>query len=102
MGFFQQLFGGPSNELKQLLSEGAVILDVRTPEEYNAGHINGSRNIPLDTLPTRLNEIRQLKKPVITVCQSGMRSSTARSFLKTQGIQVTNGGSWSSVKKLVH
>ena len=102
MGFFQNLFGNGSAELRQLLSQGAVILDVRTPEEYKSGHIAGSRNIPLDTLPARISEIRQIKKPLVTVCQSGMRSSTARSFLESQGIPATNGGSWSSVNRMLN
>jgi rhodanese-related sulfurtransferase len=99
MGFLKNLFGKPT-DLRQLLDEGAVIIDVRSPLEFNNGHIKGSKNIPLDTLQRRLDEIVKFNKPLITVCQSGMRSSTAKSFLEGKGLRVVNGGSWSALNKI--
>lgn len=101
MPFLQNLFGNKTSELKQFLNEGAVIIDVRTPYEYNSGHIKGSRNMPLDILQSRWQELRQLNKPVITVCHSGMRSSSAKSFLEAKGLKVINGGSWAALNKIV-
>ncbi len=46
MGFLDKLFGGPKVDLKELVKQGAVIVDVRTPAEYQGGHIKGSINIP--------------------------------------------------------
>ena len=100
MGILNSLFKMP-NSVRQLLNEGAVIVDVRTPQEYNAGHIKGSKNIPLDSLKNRWSEVEKMKKPVITVCQSGMRSGTAKSFLESKGLRVANGGSWSGLNRLL-
>ena len=100
MGILNSLFKMP-NSVRQLLNEGAIIVDVRTPQEYNAGHIKGSKNIPLDSLKNRWSEVEKMKKPVITVCQSGMRSGTAKSFLESKGLRVANGGSWSGLNKLL-
>lgn len=99
MGFFSNLFGVP-DAVRQRLAEGAVIIDVRTPQEFSGGHIKGSKNVPLDTLPSRLSEIKRLNKPVITVCRSGVRSSSACSFLTSQGIEAVDGGAWTHVNKL--
>ena len=99
MSFLKNLFGKSPN-LQQFLDEGAVIIDVRTPQEFAGGHIKGSKNIPLDSLQKRFVEIRIMNKPVITVCKSGMRSSTAKSFLQGKGLKVINGGSWAGLNKL--
>jgi phage shock protein E len=101
MGILRNLFKSTSNEIRTFISDGAVIIDVRTPNEYIAGHIKGSKNIPLSMLNNRVEEIRQLNKPVITVCQSGMRSNTARSFLEGKGIRAINGGSWTSLNNIL-
>lgn len=54
MGFLSKLFGfGPKVDLGQLINDGAVILDVRTPGEYAGGHIKGSINIPVDQLKSK-------------------------------------------------
>jgi phage shock protein E len=100
MNFLRNIFGKQA-ELKKLLNSGAVIIDVRSPQEFSGGHVKGSKNIPLDTLQNRLEEIKKLEKPVITVCQSGMRSSTAKSFLQSKGLTAMNGGSWSGLEKIV-
>ena len=71
-----------------------TILDVRTMAEYIGGHISKSINIPLQNISERLDEIRQLPKPLVICCASGMRSNKAVSFLKSQGIECENGGGW--------
>jgi phage shock protein E len=98
MGLLSMLgLGGKSENIKDFIDKGAVIIDVRTPAEYQSGHIKGSKNIPLNTISTKINEIVKLNKPVIACCASGMRSAQATSILKSNGIDAINGGGWSSL-----
>ncbi|HSD85001.1 MAG TPA: rhodanese-like domain-containing protein, partial [Anaerolineae bacterium] len=70
--------------------DGAFILDVRTPDEWNTVHIPGATLIPLDQLGSRLNEVPQ-DKEVVVVCHSGNRSKQGRDILKNAGFsQVTS------------
>lgn len=61
-----------------------VILDVREPYEYEAGHIPGVKLIPLGELPNRLAEVPK-DRPVIVTCRTGNRSAQAVNFLRQQG-----------------
>ena len=63
---------------------GAVLLDVRTPEEYAAGHIPGSRNVPLDDLP-RSELPEDPATPLFVCCLSGARSRQAALLLRQAG-----------------
>ncbi|MBI5371865.1 MAG: rhodanese-like domain-containing protein [Sphingobacteriales bacterium] len=98
LSFLQKLFGGTPVDYKELIHNGAVIVDVRTPGEFKSGHINGSKNYPLDTIRGKVNDLKKLNKPVITVCLSGGRSSMAKNILKAAGIEVYNGGPWTSLR----
>lgn len=100
MGIFSKLFGAaPKVDLGQLIKDGAIILDVRTPGEYAGGHIRGSVNIPVDQLKNKISSLKK-DRAIITCCASGMRSGTARGILKANGFsEVHNGGSWTSLKK---
>jgi phage shock protein E len=65
-----------------------VLLDVRTPDEFAAGHIPGAINIPHDQLPNRLAEIAGAKnKDVVVYCRTGRRSAIAQETLTTQGFK---------------
>lgn len=82
-----------------LISDGATIIDVRTPAEYAGGHIKGSVNIPLNTLNTRMRELNN-ERPIITCCATGMRSATAKAMLKAHGFtNVHNAGGWFALRK---
>jgi hypothetical protein len=96
----KQLFGfGPKVDYAELVKQGAVILDVRTKGEYSGGHIKGSVNIPLDALNSNLSKLKDKNKPIITCCASGMRSASAKGFLKSNGYaNVHNGGGWMSLQ----
>lgn len=96
----KELLGfGPPVDYGQLIKDGAQIIDVRTPAEFQSGHIRGSINIPLNTLESKLSKIKK-DKPVITCCASGMRSASAKSILKSRGYnEVYNGGGWSSLQR---
>jgi rhodanese-related sulfurtransferase len=97
---FKQLLGfGPKVDLKELMTQGAVIIDVRSKAEFAGGHVKGSINIPLDQLNGNLKKIKSKDTPIITCCASGMRSSSAKGVLKSAGYtNVHNGGSWYSVE----
>lgn len=71
-----------------------TIIDVRTVAEYAGGNVEGSINIPLQELPGHLEEIRKMAQPIILCCASGMRSGQATTYLKNNGIDCKNGGSW--------
>lgn len=90
--------GSKSEGIQVFVNKAAVIIDVRTVGEFRDGHIKGSKNIPLDTINNKLNEIKKLDKPVIVCCRSGMRSAQAVSILKSVGIEVINGGGWQSLE----
>lgn len=100
MGLFSA-FGFGKNDVKEYIENGAIILDVRTKEEYRGGAVNGSWNIPLQTLGNNVEKIRKEGKPVVTCCRSGMRSAQAQNLLKRHGIDVINGGPWQSVAKAI-
>jgi len=88
--------GQPKSELKELLANGALLLDVRTRGEFASGHANGSKNIPLDELSGSLKQLNK-EQHIIVVCASGMRSSQAVSFMKQKGFtNCYNGGSWTN------
>lgn len=97
--FIKNLLGlTPPPDYKELMANGAQIVDVRTKNEYGYGHIKGSLNIPLNNLSSNLGKLKK-DKPVITCCASGMRSASARSILKQNGFkEVYNGGGWSSLQ----
>lgn len=98
----KNIFGiGPKVDLKELMKNGAQIIDVRTRDEFQGGHIRGSVNIPLQNLSDNLSKIKK-GKPVITCCASGMRSASAKSILKSNGFtEVYNGGGWMSLQNRI-
>lgn len=85
--------------IKELIHNGSAVIDVRSCEEFSGGHANGSINIPLPELPSRLEEVRKLPQPVILCCASGNRSGQAEQFLHTVGINCINGGSWLNINQ---
>ncbi len=100
LGFIKKLFG-PSVDLAEKMKEGAIIVDVRSPGEYAGGHVKGSKNIPLGNIEAKLNTIKKWNKPVITCCASGMRSGSAASILKRNGVEAYNAGPWQKADRLV-
>jgi len=81
-------------DYKELLQNGAHVVDVRTPNEYKGGHIKDSRNIPLQNLSNSFKKLDN-NKPVIVCCASGARSGSAKRLLESNGFtSVYNGGGW--------
>lgn len=94
MGIFSFLFGAGTN-LKDVLRRGAVIIDVRTAQEFDMGKVPGSINIPVDRIASNAERIKGMNKPIIFVCQSGYRSRSAIQMMKARGLkEVYSGGNW--------
>lgn len=74
-----------------------TIIDVRTPGEFMGANVAGSINIPLNEIQQRVSEIKEMPQPIILCCASGARSGQATGFLKSNGINCINGGSWYDV-----
>lgn len=102
MSFFGNLFGGSqtSENLANIIKEGAFLVDVRSPGEFASGSAKGAVNIPLDVIAQNIKKFEG-KKNIVVFCRSGNRSSQAKSILERNGIQnVTNGGTWDTVAAL--
>jgi rhodanese-related sulfurtransferase len=100
---FKSLFGGgtDTNQLKEIIGNGAFLVDVRTPGEFASGHVKGSVNIPLDAIQNNLKAFKG-KDNIVVFCLSGGRSSQAKTILERNGIQnVINGGTWQQVRQLI-
>jgi rhodanese-related sulfurtransferase len=102
MSILQKFFGaGPKVDLKNIIDEGAFLVDVRSPGEFAEGHVKGSVNIPLDQITLSLPQFKN-KKNIIVFCRSGNRSSMAKTILEQNGItNIVNGGTWEDVNKFV-
>ncbi len=96
----KNIFGLRSKvDYKELIANGAIVLDVRSKGEFTSGHVSGSINIPVNELSNHLKKFKDKKKPIIAVCASGMRSASAKGILKAAGFEnVHNAGSWYSLK----
>lgn len=77
------------DELAVRLESGAVLFDVREPDEYTEAHVGGAVLVPLATVPDALDRFR-LDGPVHVICRSGARSARAVEFLLEQGVDAVN------------
>ena len=88
-------------DLKSIIAQGAMLVDVRNPDEYKSGHVKGSVNITLDQISQRLDRFKN-KNTIVVFCRSGARSKMAQSILKSNGVtNVINGGGWQEVNQFV-
>lgn len=83
--------------IKDLVNQGASVVDVRTPEEFMGGNVANSINVPLHEVPERVDYLKSLPQPLVLCCLSGGRSGQATAFLSAQGIDCVNGGGWMDV-----
>lgn len=84
--------------IKEYLEKGAIIIDVRTSEEYADGANTNSINIPLHLLEARMHELDK-NTPIVAVCRSGVRSGQATQFLHSHGFDIINGGPWQNANQ---
>lgn len=87
-------------DLKAIASNGALIIDVRTKEEYKNGHHPKATNIPLSELSGKISDLKAKQKTIIACCQSGSRSSMAVSLMRENGLDAYNAGSWRQIASL--
>jgi phage shock protein E len=100
MGIFDLFgFGNNKEKIVEKLNSGATIVDVRTVEEFRAGHIDGSINVPLHNLDKKLAQLKK-KGNIVTCCLSGGRSGQAADYLNANGVETINGGGWRSLQSV--
>lgn len=99
LNLLKRFFAPKGPSLAELLADGALVVDVRTPQEYRSGHVKGSRNIPLSSLSSKVASLKKQKMPIITCCASGMRSNKAAKVLRQAGLNAHNGGAWQTVER---
>lgn len=88
-----------NKNLEEIIAEGALVIDVRTPGEYKDGHIKGSLNIPMNDIKEAMSWLIK-DAPIIVCCASGSRSAEAKKILEANGYEkVYNGGSWNDLGK---
>lgn len=93
------LFKNKKGEIiKKYLKEGAQLVDVRSASEFNSGHIEGSNNIPFQSIDQKMDTLDK-SKPVIVYCAMGGRSNIATSKLKSNGFKVVNAMGIGTVRK---
>lgn len=80
-----------------LMERKARIIDVRTPHEFQGGHVMGSENFPLGEISARIEELKENSRPLVLCCASGTRSAMATQILTREGLECYNGGSWLDV-----
>lgn len=80
-----------------------TIIDVRTKEEFDSGHVEGAINIPIEQVVDQIDKIKKLAHPVVLCCASGSRSRQAHIYLSQHGVPNTyNGGSWLELHEIKH
>ncbi len=96
MSFLSRLLGGGAervspSEAWKLVEEGAFLLDVRSPAEFQSGFAPGAKLIPVGELAARIDELPR-DKVIVAYCRSGARSGSAVGSLKAAGFQAVNAG----------
>jgi phage shock protein E len=88
----------------EAIHNGALLVDVRTPNEYNSGHLEGAKLIPVDQVAARINEFGSDKdRQIVVYCRSGNRSGKAQGILQQHSFtNVINGGAYQSLVDAKH
>jgi rhodanese-related sulfurtransferase len=89
----------PAGATQLINREDALVIDVREPGEFGAGHILGAKNVPVGTVASRTDIAKKKDRPLIVYCDSGARASKAAAALREQGytrvVSLTGGlGAW--------
>lgn len=99
----KQLGSLSPTKAQELIRQGAIVVDVRSAEEFRSGSVPGAVNVPLNEIQDRIGSIVHDKNaPVLLHCLSGSRSAMARSILRRNGYtQVHNLGSLSRARRII-
>jgi phage shock protein E len=84
-----------------MLSGKTTLIDVRSVEEFEEQSLPGAINIPLHTIPLRVEEFKVLPNPIVVFCRSGARSYQAATWLKRNGVEANDGGSITAMLELL-
>ena len=98
MGILDKLtsiFKQETMDYREKINGGAVIVDVRSTDEFRSGNAYGSINVPLQTISGHVEKLKG--KEVILVCMSGGRAGSAKGLLERNGITAHNAGAWQNV-----
>jgi len=86
--------------VREKIKMGAMAIDVRSQAEYQSGHYQGAKNIPVQELQSRLGELGDKNKAIVVYCASGMRSAKALSILTKAGFtDVMNAGTMRNLER---
>ncbi len=89
-------------DLRKIINNGALLVDLRTASEFELGHIKGSINIPLGKLSYNYNKFKN-HKYVVVCCFSGNRSNFAKEVLEKKGFKnIINGGAWEEINVILN
>jgi phage shock protein E len=77
-------------DARRLVATGALLVDVRTPDEYNSAHIEGALNIPVQQLASRTIELGDPERTIVVYCGTGRRSSQAAEILNAAGFRTVH------------
>ena len=78
-------------------ARGAVLVDVRTPQEFRGGHAEGALNMPMEQIAGLLGKLDK-SRPILLCCASGARSAVAARMLREKGFDTFNAGSWTRLR----
>ena len=95
------IFKSNKKRIIDFYQRGAVIIDVRTQLEWDEGHLPNAIHIPLSNLKDHASEIKNMNKPVIVHCKSGVRSARGAKLLKFYKIEAINGGGIGDLQRLM-
>lgn len=95
---FGSLFGAANQgrTARDAVAGGALLLDVRTPEEFAGGHLPNALNVPLQVLPGRVADLAAKHPRIVVYCRSGGRSAQAAGLLRAAGVEVVDLGPMSA------
>jgi phage shock protein E len=85
---------------RQKINEGALVIDVRSPKAYQANHLTGATNIPLENISKHCSELGDLNRPIVVYCNAGIMAGQAKQQLEKFGFtDVSNAGGLADVQK---
>ena len=88
------------NIAKQKIADGALIVDVRSPKDYKAGHYAGATNIPLEEIKSQCDQLGDHCRPIVVYCYHGVMAAKAKETLVDAGFfNVSNAGGLSNLKQ---